>query len=104
LKPGATAAEHAVRVLDVVGPRIFWVGRSPAERTLVHLQGPGTRWAIRPGQRLTFTATVADNDVARAAAWGLTRREGRDHFSRQDVHFEVFGPKIVFLCVLRCVT
>jgi hypothetical protein len=102
LEPGTTAAEHSVGVLEVVGPRIFWVGRSRSARTLVHLQGPGTRWAIRTGQRLTFTATVAKNDVDRAAAWGLTRREGRDQFSRQDVHFEVFGPKIVFHCVLRC--
>jgi hypothetical protein len=102
LAVGARAAEHSVRVLDVVGPEIFWIGKDTSQRTLVHLQGPGTRWGIRPGQRLTFTAVVARNRPAVAARWGLTRREGRDQFSRQAVHLEVYGPRIRFRCVSRC--
>jgi hypothetical protein len=102
LRAGSRAPEHAVRVLAVVGPEIFWVGQSKAHRTLVHLQGPGTRWGIRTGQRLTFVATVARNDAAVAARWGLARVEGRDQFARQATHFEVYGPRIRFLCVNRC--
>jgi hypothetical protein len=100
LAPGKRAAEHAVRVLAVVGPRIFWV-RTGKSSALVHLQGPGTRWSIRPGQRLTFTGVVARNRDT-AVAWGLTRREGRDRFDRQGTHLEVFGPRIRFLCVRPC--
>lgn len=102
LRPGVFAAEHSVRVLDVVGSRIFWVGRDRGHSTLVHLQGNGTRWSIRPGERITFTATVARNHAGVARAWGLTRREGLDRFDRRGIHFEVYGPGIRFLCVLRC--
>jgi hypothetical protein len=102
LQAGSRAAEHSVRVLAVVGPEIFWVGQSKARRTLVHLQGRGTRWGIRPGQRLTFVATVARNQAAAAARWGLTRVEGRDQFAHQATHFEVYGPRVRFLCVNRC--
>lgn len=101
LAPGRRAAEHSVRVLAVVGPRIFWIG-TRSRRTLVHLQGPGTRWSIRPGQRLTFIAAVTKNNARVAAAWGLSRREGRDAFSHQPTHFEVYGLRIRFLCVQRC--
>jgi hypothetical protein len=102
LEVGMRAAEHSVRVLDVAGDRIFWIGTDKATRRLVHLQGAGTRWGIRRGQRLTFTAVVARNRPGAAARWGLTRREGRDQLDRQGTHFEVFGPRIRFLCVTRC--
>jgi hypothetical protein len=104
LRPGSHAAEHSVRILEVVGTRIFWVGRDRAHSVLVHLQGPGTRWAVRPGQRVTFTATVARNRPGDAAAWGLTRAEGRDRYDRRGTHFEVYGLRIRFLCVLHCAT
>jgi hypothetical protein len=102
LRIGTRAAEHGVRVLAVVGPRIFWIGRGRGDRLLVHLQGSGTRWAIRPGQRLTFTAAVARTRPGAAAAWGLGPEEGRSELLRQGVHLEVFGPRIKFLCVTRC--
>jgi hypothetical protein len=97
LTPGTRAAEHSVRVLSVVGQRIFWVGRNKEHRTLVHVQGVGTRRLVLPGQRVTFVATVSPNNVRRASAWGLTRREGRDQFRHQRVHFEVYGPRMRFV-------
>jgi hypothetical protein len=83
-------------VSDVVGPRIFWVGPSRGDRLLVHLQGRGTRWSIRPGQLLSFRSVVTANREGSALAWGLTVREGGRQYKRQGHHLEVFGPSIVF--------
>jgi hypothetical protein len=99
---GRYAHARSIRVVDVVGDRIFWVGTGRRDRIIVHLQGHGTRWAIRRGQRLTFTGVVTRNRRGAAAAWGLSRREGSAHFGRQRYHLEVFGPRIRFACVLRC--
>jgi hypothetical protein len=93
---GHSARANRVRVVDVVGPRIFWVGPSRSDRMLVHLQGHGTRWAIRPGQLLSFTSIVTANRKGSTLAWGLTLREGARQFKRQGHHLEVFGPRIVF--------
>jgi hypothetical protein len=93
---GRSARAHRVPVLDVVGPRIFWVGPSRRDRVLVHLQGAGTRWAIRPGQLLSFRSIVTANRKGAALAWGLTLREGARQLKRQGHHLEVFGPGIVF--------
>jgi hypothetical protein len=93
---GRSARAQRVPVLDVVGPRIFWVGTSRRDRLLVHLQGRGTRWAIRPGQLLSFRSIVTTNRKGAARAWGLTVREGGRQLKRQGHHLEVFGPGIVF--------
>ena len=93
---GRSARAQRVPVLDVVGPRIFWVGTSRRDRLLVHLQGRGTRWAIRPGQLLSFRSIVTTNRKGAARAWGLTVREGGRQLKRQGQHLEVFGPGIVF--------
>jgi hypothetical protein len=93
---GRYAVARSVRVLDVVGPRIFWVGDPGGSRLLVHLQGRGTRYAIRRGQRLAFTAVVTRNRARSAPAWGLTFREGRGLLRAQGMHLEVFGPRIRF--------
>jgi hypothetical protein len=93
---GRSARAARVPVLDVVGPRIFWVGPSRRDRLLVHLQGRGTRWAIRRGQLLSFRSIVAANRPGAAAAWGLTLREGARQLKRQGHHLEVYGPRIVF--------
>jgi hypothetical protein len=92
---GRYAVANGVRVLDVVGPRIFWIGNG-GSRVLVHLQGRGTRYAIRPGQRLDFTAVVTRNAPRAAPAWGLTFREGRGRLRAQGMHLEVYGPRIRF--------
>lgn len=93
---GRHAVAHAVRVVSVVGPRIFWVGPSASTRLLVHMQGRGARYAIRPGQRLDFTGVVTRNPPRAAAAWGLTFSEGRGLLRAQRMHLEVFGPRIRF--------
>jgi hypothetical protein len=93
---GTYAVAHGVRVLSVVGPRIFWVGPSISARLLVHLQGRGTRYAIRPGQRLDFTGVVTRNPIRAAVAWGLTWSEGRGLLRAEQLHVEVFGPRIRF--------
>jgi hypothetical protein len=87
---------RSVRVLDVVGRRIFWVGTDGRERLLVHLQGYGTRWQIHPPQHLTFTGIVTENRPGSAAGWGLTLREGAGLFRSQGYHLEVYGPRIRF--------
>jgi hypothetical protein len=82
-------------VTSVVGDRIFWIVRNGTP-LLVHLQGPGTRYAIRRGQQLTFTGVVTRNAPHSAADWGLSWSEGRGRFRAQQVHLEVFGPRIRF--------
>jgi hypothetical protein len=85
-----------VRVLDVVGDRIFWIAPSAGKQMLVHLQGRGTRYAIRRGQRLSFRGLVTRNAPRSAEYWGLSFAEGRGRFRAQGVHLEVFGPRIRF--------
>ena len=93
---GRHATARGVRVLGVVGDRIFWVGTAGRSQLLVHLQGRGTRYAIRTGQRLAFTGTLARNAGGSASAWGLDPSEGRVRFVRAGVHIEVYGPRIKF--------
>lgn len=93
---GRYAVARGVRVLGVVGPRIFWVGDSTRSQILVHLQGRGTRYAIRTGQRLAFTAVVTRNAAGSASAWGLTFDEGLGRLRAQGMHLEVYGPRIRF--------
>lgn len=93
---GRHVVARGARVLDVVGPRIFWVGSGARDRLLVHLQGPGTRYAIRTGQRLDFTGVLTRNARGSALAWGLTFAEGRGRFQAAGMHGEVFGPHIRF--------
>lgn len=98
---GARVTGASTRVDAVVGPEIFWIGRG-SRRLLVHLQGPGTRYAVRRGQRLTFPAVVARTRPGAARAWGLSVPEGRRELARQGHHLEVYGPDIRFDCVQRC--
>lgn len=99
---GVRVRARRIPVLDVVGRNVFWVGRNRAERVLVHLQGRGTRWAIRKGQRLTFKGVVSANRKGSTLAWGLTPREGGRQYKRQGRHLEVYGPSIRFGCVRPC--
>jgi hypothetical protein len=89
-------------VADVVGDRVFWVGREGRDRVLVHLQGSGTRWAVRRGQRLSFTGVVTRNPARAAGEWGIAWSEGRGRLNAQRYHLEVFGPRIDFVCVAHC--
>lgn len=98
---GARVTAKATRVDAVVGDDIFWVGKG-SRRLLVHLQGPGTRFAVRRGQRLTFPAVLTRTRPRAAPRWGLTAPEGRRQFDRQGHHLEVYGPNIRFVCVSRC--
>jgi hypothetical protein len=91
-----------VRVLDVVGRRIFWVQTAPDGRLLVHLQGPRGPRRIQRGQRLTFTAVYARNRPGAASAWGLAPAEGRAAFVRRRVHLEVYRPRVTIACAVRC--
>jgi hypothetical protein len=99
---GRYADARSVRVADVVGDRVFWVGRGRHDGVLVHLQGSGTRWAVRRGQRLTFTGLVTKNPARAAGAWGLTWMEGRGRLAAEHYHLEVFGPRIRFVCAAQC--
>jgi hypothetical protein len=101
---GRYAHARSVRVAEIVGDRVFWVGRGRHDRVLVHLQGAGTRWAVRRGQRLSFTGVVTKNPARAAGAWGLTWSEGRGQLAAQRYHLEVFGPRIRFVCVAHCGT
>ena len=92
---GHSVAVRNARVTSVVGDRIFWIVRN-GTRLLVHLQGPGTRYAIRRGQQLTFSGVVTRNAPHSADDWGLSWPEGRGRFRAQQVHLEVFGPRIRF--------
>jgi hypothetical protein len=93
---GRYATASGVRVLAVVGDRIFWIGSRDGSQLLVHLQGPGTRYAIRTGQRLAFTSVVTRNAPRSATAWGLTYVEGLGRLRAQGMHLEVYGPRIRF--------
>jgi hypothetical protein len=95
---GRYAHARSVRVADVVGDRVFWVGHGKDDRVLVHLQGSGTRWAVRRGQRLTFTGVVTKNPARAAGRWGISWSEGRGRLAAQRYHLEVFGPRIRFVC------
>ena len=98
---GARARGRVVRVDEVVGNRVFWVG-TRAERMLVHLQGPGTRWAVRRGQRVSFTGVVTRTPRRAPERWGVDPEEGRQRLVRQGHHLEVWGPDMRFDCVARC--
>jgi hypothetical protein len=99
---GRYAHARSVRVAEVVGDRVFWIGRGTQDRVLVHLQGSGTRWAVRRGQRLSFTGVVTKNPARAVGAWGITWSEGRGQLVAQRYHLEVFGPRIRFVCAAHC--
>jgi hypothetical protein len=98
---GAKAVARRAIVGTVDGNRIFWIGKG-TERMLVHLQGPGTRWAVRSGQRLSFTGVVTRTREGAAEAWGLEPAEGLAEQQAQGHHIEVYGPNIRFDCVQAC--
>lgn len=98
---GARVTGRVTRVDAVVGDDIFWVGKG-SRRLLVHLQGPGTRFAVRRGQRLSFAGVVARTRPGAAARWGLSWAEGRRQLERQGHNLEVYGPNIRFVCASRC--
>ena len=98
---GARVVARDARVGEVVGNRIFWIGTGD-ERLLVHLQGPGTRWAVRQGQLVSFTGILTPTKPGEAEAWGLDPDQGRAEQRRQGHHLEVWGPNMRFDCVERC--
>nr|MDQ3824924.1 hypothetical protein [Actinomycetota bacterium] len=92
---GAYARARGVAVRQVVGPGVFWVGRSPSEKVLVHLQ-KGHRWwpSIRRGDRLSFVGVVTRNPAAAAARWGIVESEGAPLLAKQGVHLEVLRARV----------
>jgi hypothetical protein len=91
---------RSVRVLALVGRRVFWIGNRQA-RLLVHYHGRGTRWQLRVGQRLSFDAMLVRNRANIARALGIARGEGTVLLLRQGRHIEVDGMAIRFVTPWR---
>jgi hypothetical protein len=99
---GSRVRAGEARVGAVVGDDVFWVGRG-SDRILVHLQGDSTLYAVRRGQRVTFSGVLSATRPGAAAQWGVTLAEGRRQLERQGHHIEVYGPDMRFDCVRSCV-
>lgn len=88
---GESVTARAVQVLTVPADEGFWV-RNGDERVWVQLPtraGGESAVRIRPGQRLTFAATVVAHDAAFARTAGLTAREGAAELTEQGAHLTV---------------
>ena len=85
----------SVPVLEVVGDRSFWVGRSEAQRLLVvlNLKG-GTPPEVTPGQKVQFVGQIVDSA---GGDHGVTDDEGLQLLRRQGHHASVsaFDLKLV---------
>jgi hypothetical protein len=92
---GAYAHARSVAVRQVVGPGVFWVGRSATQEVLVHLQKGHRWWApIRRGDRVSFVGVVARNPPAAAARWGIVASEGAPLLAKQGLHLEVLRSRV----------
>lgn len=87
---GRLVQARGVRVLAVPADEGFWVGDGPGHRVWVQLRTRGeSAEAIRPGQRLSFTAVVVRHDRGFVRRVGLSDAEGAPELTRQAAHVEV---------------
>ena len=87
---GQAVDGRRVRVLDVPTDEGFWVGRSESARVWVQLRGRGESGVrIRPGQLLSFTATVVANPRGFVGARGLSAGAGAAQLTEQGAHLEL---------------
>jgi hypothetical protein len=93
---GHLVTARGVPVRQVVGNEEFWVGTSPTQRVLVHLQTRGneSRRQIRRGDRVNFVGAVARNAPGVAATWGIVESEGSALLQRQGAHIVVRGTRV----------
>ena len=88
---GMSVTGRAAQVLAVPADEGFWVGNGD-ERVWVQLPaqaGAESAVQIRPGQRLSFAATVVAHDAAFARTVGLTADEGAVALTAQGAHLAV---------------
>src|SRR4051794_11315779 len=75
--------------VSVVGDEVFWIGRSNADRILVHLETNGESGpTVRAGDHVSFLGTLARNGAGDAGMFGVKDSEGASLLKRQKVHVE----------------
>lgn len=92
---GQPVRADRVLVLSVPADEGFWIGTSNTNRIWVQLRGDvESRQQVRPGQRVTFTGTMAPTPPNFPASTGVTPAEGAAQLAAQPVHIQVNGTDI----------
>lgn len=88
---GRTVTARSVRVLAVPADEGFWVGDGPTERVWVQLSTAGGESGVdvRPGQRLSFSATVRADPPGFGASVGVSAADGAAALAGQGAHLAV---------------
>lgn len=87
---GETVEANSVNVLSVVSDEGFWVGQSEDQRVFVRLAESGESGPnVQPGDRVSFSGTVVENDQNFVESRGITEEEGAQLLERQGHHINV---------------
>ena len=82
---------NAVQVLSVVGPEVFWVGKGPNQRLLIHIRLKGKKppAKLRAGKKVHIIGQLTKNPANATAKFGVKASADKALFDTQGAFAEV---------------